>query len=329
MQYGPPPLFKQGLPALIKLLIYIVLAAILLFVDAKLQLLHWVRQSVGLVIYPVQRVALMPRQLLDTMDDATTPDEDFLEVIKELKAKSLQESQVRQKAQLLELENAHLRALLSLVKRVNIKSVPAEILYDTRNPFVRKIVINRGSQNGLVAGQPVIDDKGVVGQVTEVFLTTSEVTLLTDRDQAIPVLNSRSGERGVAYGRGQSGFLELRFMMFSADFMPGDKLVTSGIDGVYPAGLAVARVIQSADNELAPGRIICEPIAGINQNKEVLVLLSDMKYQPRPTSMQEVDTQAKKSGLLQAIRERQAREDERLVKEMSKSQQQTTNQGNE
>ena len=110
-----------------------------------------------------------------------------------------------------------MRELLGISKRVNVKSLPAEILYDARNTFVRKIILNKGSQDGVMPGQPVIDDKGVIGQVTDVYLKTSEVTLLTDKDQAIPVLNVRSGERSVAYGRGQSGYLELRFMMANAD----------------------------------------------------------------------------------------------------------------
>jgi len=157
------------------------------------------------------------------------------------------------------------------------------MLYDTRDPFTRKIVLNRGSQHGVALGQPVIDDTGVVGQVTRLYPFTSEVTLLTDRDQAISVQVVRSGVRSVAYGRGQSGVLELRFIATNADIKKGDTLVTSGLDGVYPAGLAVASVLsvehKSAD---AFARIVCQPAAGIDRHQQFLILLNEQKIPPRP-----------------------------------------------
>ena len=157
----------------------------------------------------------------------------------------------------------------------------SEILYDARDPFSRKLVMDRGARNGIELGQPVIDDLGVVGQVTRVFPFTSEVTLLTDKDHAIPVQVLRSGVRSVAYGRGQSGSLELRFMASNADIQKGDVLMTSGIDGVYPAGLAVATVM-SVETKTADSfaRILCLPTAGVSRNRQLLVLLTDAKAMP-------------------------------------------------
>jgi rod shape-determining protein MreC len=123
----------------------------------------------------------------------------------------------------------------------------------------------------------------VVGQVTRVFPFTSEVTLLTDKEQAIPVQVLRSGLRSVAYGRGQSGLLDLRFVAPNADIQVGDILVTSGLDGMYPAGLAVAKVIQveSVANG-AFGRVVCQPLAGIDRHRQLLVVMSDQQMPPRP-----------------------------------------------
>lgn len=285
MQYGPPPLFKQGTPARVKVIIFVLAAIALLFVDSRLQVLGYVRNAVGTVLYPIQKVAMMPRDIYNAADEYLTSVATLHEEVSELRDKSMQDATELQRAKLLESENAQLRELLGISKRVNVKSLPAEILYDARNTFVRKIILNKGSQDGVMPGQPVIDDKGVIGQVTDVYLKTSEVTLLTDKDQAIPVLNVRSGERSVAYGRGQSGYLELRFMMANADIQPDDLLVTSGIDGVYPAGLAVGKVARIRDNSTGSfDHVICEPVAGINRNRQVLVLLSDMAIPPRPVA---------------------------------------------
>ena len=174
-------------------------------------------------------------------------------------------------------------------RKFNLDVNPEDVLITNGSQqaleLLGKVILNKGSQDGVLPGQPVIDDKGVIGQVTDVYLKTCEVTLLTDKDQAIPVLNVRSGERSVAYGRGQSGYLELRFMMANADIQPDDLLVTSGIDGVYPAGLAVGKVARIRDNSTGSfDHVICEPVAGINRNKQVLVLLSDTAVLPRPTA---------------------------------------------
>ncbi len=183
-----------------------------------------------------------------------------------------------QQSQQLLAENTQLRKLLGASERLPVKSLTSEILYDARDAFTRKIVLDRGSQSGVTLGQPVIDDVGVVGQVTRVFPFTAEVTLLTDKDQAIAVQDVRSGLRSVAYGRGQSGGLDLKFMATNADIQKGDLLVTSGIDGVFPAGLAVAKVTlvenKSSDNF---AHIVCQPAAGIDRNRQLMILLVDAR----------------------------------------------------
>lgn len=285
MQYGPPSLFKQGTPARVKVIIFVVVAIVLLFVDARLQMLGKVRHVIGMMIYPVQRIALVPRDLFEMTGEYLFSVGELHDEVDRLREKEVQDAQVLERIAFLENENRHLRELLGMSQRIRLKSVPAEILYDAHNAFMRKVVLNRGSRHGVLPGQPVIDENGVIGQVTEVYLTTCEVTLLTDKDQAIPVLNARSGERSVAYGRGQQGYLELRFMMDNADIQQGDLLVTSGIDGVYPAGLAVGKVamMHEGPDDLY-SNIICEPSAGINRNRQVLVLLSDTNVTPRPAT---------------------------------------------
>ncbi|AIY43844.1 Rod shape-determining protein MreC [Collimonas arenae] len=283
MEYSPPPLFKQGASARAKAVICTLLALSLLIADSKMHALLLLRQAVGTALYPLQMVALMPRdasnRVIDYFSSLSTVEKEN----QELRSKQGERAQQLQQAQQLAAENTQLRKLLGVEQRLPVKSVMSEILYDARDQFARKVIMDRGSQHGVATGQPVIDDAGIVGQVTRVFPFTSEVTLLTDKDQAIPVQVLRNGLRSVAYGRGQSGYLDLRFMSSNADIQKGDLLVTSGIDGVYPAGLSVAKVIQvetkSAD---AFAHIVCEPVAGIDRHTQLLILLVDPNPIARP-----------------------------------------------
>lgn len=279
MEYSPPPLFKQGASARAKVVIFSIIAIFLLVADARWQTLGAIRQVVGTALYPLQRLALMPRDAAYAVGDYFSSLSRLEEENRRFMRQQVSNAQALQQSQLMAAENAHLRRLLGASERLAVKSLMAEILYDARDPFTRKIVLDRGSQQGVKAGQPVIDDTGVVGQVTRVFPFTAEATLLTDKDQSIPVQVVRSGLRSVAYGRGQSGVLDLRFMPANADIRKGDMLVTSGLDGIYPAGLAVAKVTEvehkSSD---AFAKIVCQPAAGIDRNRQLLILLTE--YQP-------------------------------------------------
>lgn len=283
MEYSPPPLFKQGASARAKVVFFSLLALILLAADSRVRSLATVRQAIGTALYPLQVVALMPRDAMYVVADYFSSLTSLQRENRDLKQRNIANAQTLQQVQQLEAENAQLRRLLDATERLPAKSVMSEILYDARDAFTRKIVLDRGSQHGVEPGQPVIDDAGVVGQVTRVFPFTSEVTLLTDKDQAIPVQVVRSGLRSIAYGQGHIGQLDLRFMPANADIQNGDILVTSGIDGVYPAGLAVASVVQvETKSSAAFARIICQPLAGIGRNRQLLILLTESKFPPRP-----------------------------------------------
>lgn len=279
---SPPPLFKQGASARAKVFFFALIAIALLVVDSRMQSLAMLRQLLGTALYPLQAAALMPRDALYRVGDYFTSQTRLEYENQAFQRQHADNARALQRAQFLEIENQQLRQLLAIREQLAVKSVASEILYDTRDPFTRKIVLDRGSQDGVAAGQPVIDATGIVGQVTRVFPFTAEVSLLTDNNQAIPVQVLRNGLRSVAYGRGQSGLLELRFMVANADIQNGDVLVTSGIDGVYPPGLAVARVIR-VENKVADAfaHIVCEPLAGLGRHRQLLVLLTEAKPLPR------------------------------------------------
>ena len=282
MEYSPPPLFKQGASARGKVVFFSFVALLLLGIDARLQTLHLLRQVVGSGLYPLQMLALMPRDMVRNMDDYFTRVSTLETENAALKRTQLMQSLGVQQAAQLKFENAQLRKLLATSATVPVKSILAEILYDARDSFTRRVILNRGLKHGVALGQPVIDDAGVVGQITRVFPLTAEVTLLSDKDQAIPVQVQRNGLRSVVYGKGQVGNLELR-VPSNADIKAGDILVTSGIDGIYPPGLMVARATLVENNATTTfERIACLPIAGLDRHKEVLILLVDTHIEARP-----------------------------------------------
>jgi len=282
MEYSPPPLFKQGASARVKVVFFSFVAIMLLVIDARLQTLHLARQVVGSALYPLQMLAVIPRDMARNTGDyfarvATLENENAA-----LKRRQLEQSLFVQQDLQLRTENTQLRKLLGTGETVPVKSLLADILYDARDNFTRRIILNRGLKHGVALGQPVIDDQGVVGQITRVFPLTAEVTLLTDKDQAIPVQVQRNGLRSVVYGKGQVGNLELR-VPSNADIKAGDILVTSGIDGIYPAGLMVARATLVDNNASTTfERIACLPIAGLDRNKEVLILMVETHIEARP-----------------------------------------------
>lgn len=297
MEYSPPPLFKQGASARAKMVCFALIALVLLFVDSHMRTLGVVRQVVSTALYPLQVVAMAPRDALYYVGDYFTTLTDIKAENEALKRQQTIDAHALQQGQLLLTENVQLRNLLEAKERMPVKSIMGEILYDTRDPFTRKIMLDRGSQNGVERGQPVIDHVGVVGQVTRVFPFSSEVTLVTDKDQVLPVQVVRNGLRSVAYGRGQSNLLELRFQPSNVDIQEGDVLVTSGIDGIYPAGLAVATVTEVERKSDMFARIVCKPTAGFDRNRQLLILLVENKYEPRPPD--ENKQAGRKKGLLQ------------------------------
>jgi rod shape-determining protein MreC len=199
---------------------------------------------------------------------------------------ALQAERVAQ-AERLAAENERLRALLALQPALAVRTVATEVLYEAADPYSRKLFINRGLTQGVVAGAPVVNEAGVLGQVTRAYPLTAEVTLLTDKDAAIPVLNTRTQQRGAAYGGLAKGSaLELRFVAANADVRVGDLLHTSGVDGVYPAGLPVAKVSEvERQAEGGFARVTLAPAALADGVRHVLViepLVAQLPPRPAP-----------------------------------------------
>ena len=288
MEYSPPPLFKQGPSALARLIFFVVLSLALLVSDARFKTLEVVRGVLGAGLYPLQRAALVPRDFFMGAADLAVTSSTLRAENTQLHARNLQLSQQANAAASLAAENAHLRALLQLSQRIGAQTTPADIQYDTRDPFTQKVVIGGGSQQGIQNGSPVLSEDGVIGQITRVFPMQSEVTLVTDKDQAVPVEVVRTGLRSVIYGTAKGDLLDLRFVPISADVQVGDELVTSGLDGIYPQGLPVAKVLRvdkQADTAFA--RVVCLPLAAVRGARQVLVLHYVPQVPPNPIAAEE------------------------------------------
>lgn len=284
MEHSPPPFFKRGPSPLTRLSFFTLLSIALMAGDARFEYLGLMRQAVAAVLYPLQRLAVAPAEILLRVGEFFVTQTSLIEENAQLNREKLAISAQAQRHQSLAAENEQLRKLLDARGRFEGTAMMAEILYADRNPFQRKIVLDKGLQGGVRDGQVVVDDTGVIGQVTRAYAWASEVTLITDKDHAVPVQSVRNGLRAIVFGSGEEGTLEVRYMPESADIQNGDLLVTSGIDGTYPPGLPVATVRLIERNSGYPFvRVLCAPTAGVDRHRQVLVVSRPERLPERPS----------------------------------------------
>jgi len=271
---SPPPFFRVGFAPLTKLVFFAALSVLLMFGDKQLQFTKPIRAGLSTLILPVQWLVLQPAQVASAIGDYFQNLEQAQKNLQAAQLKALQQAARSQQVEQLLVENQNLRQLLDLKNSASTSSQVAEILFDVPDPYNQRIVIDKGQFKEVELGSPVMDVGGVVGQVTRVYPLTAEVTLLTDRDQSIPVINSRTGARNITSGDILAGvpLIELKFVPASADVKEGDLLTTSGIDGVYPAGLQVARISHIERRvDISFARIHATPLAEL-KGRHVLVL---------------------------------------------------------
>ena len=277
LERDAPSLFRQGPSALSRLLFFCALSVFLMVADARFGITEPLRSTVSVLLQPLQWLARQPVQAFQQAGDYVESRARAQQVEASARRALAEQSLKANQAEQLLLENQRLRELLQLRQRVQAPARAAQVLHVAADPYSRKVIIDQGQLQGVLAGSPVLDEAGVLGQVIRVHPFQSEVSLLVDRDQAIPVLNIRTGVRSVAYGvpggPAGGGSLELRFTVASADVQEGDLLTTSGVDGVYPPGLPVAkveRIERRVDSTFA--RIYATPLAQTQGARHVLVL---------------------------------------------------------
>jgi rod shape-determining protein MreC len=279
-----PPIFRQGLSSLSKLVLLGLLAILLMSVDKRLNIAQPIRSTISVMLTPLSWLSLQPGRATTAMGAYFSRVDEARDAVLQYQTRTIGQAQRLQQVEQLMQENAHLRQLMDLRDTSASAAKAVQVLYETSDPYTQHIVVDKGQLSGIVSGSAVMDVAGVVGQITRVYPLVSEVTVLTDRDQSIPVMNARTGQRYVAFGDPVmlGGSLELRFVPASADVQQGDLLTTSGIDGIYPAGLHVGRV-QRIDRRIdtAFAKVYATPMASA-RGRHLLILppAKDMPAKP-------------------------------------------------
>jgi len=287
MEHTPPPFFKRGPAPVVRLAFFASLSLALLILDARFRYVDGLRDVLALAAYPFQKAATAPIALVQHTAEFFVTQAQLRRENSTLRAELLDAARDAQRYRTASAELAQLRGVNDMRARFERQTIPAEVLYTGRDPYDYKVILDRGQQHAVTAGSLVIDADGAIGQITRVHTLVSEVTLITDKAQAIPVQVVRNGLRAVAFGAGASGMIELRFLPANADVRNGDQLVTSGIDGSYPPGVAVATVVRvERDAAQAFARVVCEPVAGVGRSRYVLVLAGEDVRPPYPSAEQ-------------------------------------------
>jgi len=277
------PMFVRELGLPQRFILYAVVCLVVMAADTRYDTLAFLRTGIATVLHPVQAVMAKPFVFLQEAFGFFEVHGQVVRENAELRTEQRHLQVALQDQIRLRSENEQLRALLGLPKPPGYTGLAVEIVQALADPFARKVLVNRGSLHGIVAGSPVVDSLGLVGQITRVYPASSEVTLLTSREQAAPVQSVRTGLRLIVSGYGQDRLLQVRFLDMHADLRPGDELVTSGLDGVYPAGIQVARVLRIEPPRHTPfASALCTPLAGVSEQRHLLVLQRDDAAQPTP-----------------------------------------------
>lgn len=247
--------------------------AAIMFADTRTSVLEPVRLALGVVVTPIQYAAGLPADLGNLIDTWLETEESVKGVYQEVVDENARLRFRLQRMQALELENQELRDILSAPRRGDTQALVGELVEVSLDPFKQTILVNRGATDGLFVGQSVFDAEGVLGQVTKVMPFTSAVILITDPNHALPVQVTRNGLRAFAIGTGESDLLRIVYLTANDDILEGDRLVTSGLGGRYPAGYPVARVAKVTEE---PGEtfltVTARPVARIGHNKHVLLV---------------------------------------------------------
>lgn len=245
MEYGPPPLFRQGISARIRFIFFVVVSVILILVDGRLRSLDGFRSTVISLTTPFTSLMTLPREWLSSSEGYFLSKAKLAHNLNELTEANQTMALQNVRVQELQRENEELRKLLNAVPRSANKAVTAEVIGRVSDQFTRRVRINVGESDGVLQGMPVIGASGVLGQISRVVAHQSEVTLLTDHRQQITVRNERTGQFFILHGTGDNALMDLMFVAPTSDIKSGDRLVTAGLDHIFPKDILVGTVNET------------------------------------------------------------------------------------
>jgi rod shape-determining protein MreC len=293
-------IFTQGPSITTRLMLCVTLSVVLMVMDHKYKSLETLRAGLSVVVYPIQLSIELPGTISDWFSESLSSRRRLQEENDSLRTQQLMQEIQLQKLAALEAENIRLRELLDSSFKVGEKVLIAELLSVNLDPYKHQVVINKGETNDIYPGQPLLDARGVMGQVVHAGPYTSTAMLITDTSHAIPIQVNRSGLRSIALGSGTINRLELPYIPNNADIMPGDLLITSGLGGRFPPGYPVAEVSTvQHDPGHAFSRVVATPLAELNRSREVLLVwpgkttvldTSDKIIEPEPADTEQAGT---------------------------------------
>ena len=266
-------LFNKGPSLLSKFILLTFISIILMGIDFRFYYLKSIRQFTNVLIKPIHALLNLPSDIYDFTTQYLSNQSRLIHENETLRLYIDQLKADLQRLDYIDQENDQLRNLLEVRNTNKFKTEAVSIIYSRFDPFNQKIIIDGGQNKDFQPGQPVIDALGLVGQISSVFPETSEVTLIIDKKMSVPIQIQRNGLRAITNGNGQNETISLSYLPNSVDVMKGDILKTSGIDTIYPEGIAVAEILEiKHDPKLPFAKIICKPISAIRNHSHVLVV---------------------------------------------------------
>ena len=282
-------LFSEGTASTLRLIVYLALAAILMVLDHRAGYLETLRRYSGAIVEPAYRIAAFPADVARATRSAVVSQDRLVTENRELRDALLLAQARLNRLDALVAQNARLKDLLDAQNNLGLSVQLAHLVDVDLDPFRPRVVLNAGSNQGITVGQPVIDAHGVMGQIVEVLANTSVAMLITDPTHAIPVMVERSGLRTIAYGTGAIDRLELPNIPISADVQVGDRLVTSGLGGRFPAGFPVGEILSiSTDSSSLFAAAQARPAAALDRSGDVLLLRDQPQPYGAPAPVEEV-----------------------------------------
>jgi rod shape-determining protein MreC len=263
----------------------VLLSIVLMTLDQKLGQMERLRAALSLIVYPVQYLVNLPAEIGEWINVSLVTRRTLMVENSRLREQNLLLKSRSQRFASLEAENMRLRELLESSVDVGQRVLVADVIAVELEPNARQVVLNKGSQQGVYQGQPIIDANGVMGQVVHVNPVSCIGMLITDSSHALPVQINRNGIRAVANGTGEGNSLELAYVPVNADVREGDLIVSSGMDGRFPTGYPVGEIKGVT---VAPGepfaKVTAVPSAQFNSAREVLLVWSQDATAAAPTA---------------------------------------------
>jgi rod shape-determining protein MreC len=301
----PPAFFNRGPSPLARFTFFSLICVAAMIADYHFGALNSVRFGIAAVVEPLQRAAAWPVTQVGDIGRYFGEQSKLVAENEALKLKLTDYAREAQATRQLQTDQYQLLGLQTLKSKYSNLGIVTEVLYTTKLTGNSSLIIDKGATSGLKAGMAVIDSDGVIGQVIRVGPTTSELSLITQKDQPVPVMVARNNLRAITVGIGRENVLEMPYLPIAADIREGDILLTSGIDGTYPPGLSVGKVSRvEKSGGVMFAKISLVPSAGVDRNRFLLVLTTNPKDSLPKVDVKEEATETAKQSRAANLAER-------------------------